>query len=77
MQRKSKLYESRDSLADSIIGDLFELSRRTSLVATTFRPLGAKATCDLLWQGYTQAMVSLHVRLDFPLLARLSTTRQT
>lgn len=57
------------------IDDLDELTQRNSAIPTTLRPLGAERTTDLLLHGYLQAMVSLHIKLGYPLLARPERSR--
>jgi len=51
-----------------VISDLNALSKRNLKVPTTLRPLGIEQTADLLHQGYLQAMVSLHIRFQYPFL---------
>jgi hypothetical protein len=50
------------------IQDIISLVKANGVIPTTLRPLGLDRTIDLLRHGYLQAMVSLHIRLDYPLL---------
>jgi hypothetical protein len=51
----------------TVFQDLREMVAVNSTVPTTLRPLGVERTASLLHQGYLQAMVSLHVRIESPL----------
>lgn len=58
-----------------LIDDLDRLTGDNSAIPTTLRPLGAERTADLLYHGYLQAMVSLHIKLGSPLLPRPERSR--
>jgi predicted acylesterase/phospholipase RssA len=45
-----------------------KLAVLNTAVATTLAPLGARLTARLIYHGYLQAMVTLHVQLGYPLL---------
>jgi len=46
----------------------WEISSRSTNVPTTLNPLGMTQTTHLLYHGYLQAMTSLYVMLDYPLM---------
>jgi len=45
-----------------------DLKASTAAVPTTLQPLGVRTTASLLYHGYLQAMLGLHIEFDFPLL---------
>jgi hypothetical protein len=51
-----------------VISELRSMVETNGLVPTTLLPLGRDRTANLLYHGYLQAMISLHIRLDYPLL---------
>jgi hypothetical protein len=62
---EGKLAWSEPTPELDLIRNLHQLS---GAVPTTLRPLGIDVTAELLYHGYLQAMVSLHVALGYPLM---------